>query len=198
MADRRARQCRGGLNGNTLSYNCTMLLVCLCVCRRRRNTALIIIAEQTCSRLELSNTNTPYKPLMSVPLCQCFIWSFLCVTWAVCVCSLHHYYLPEDGMIFNMWFSLMLLLLSNGDCTPLPSPFIPTRGSGLINDWARACTERRAASRQAGSRAGRLVLFSATLCVCGQNRGHFPAEETVVYVLTQGDWAEKLAKERWR
>lgn len=58
----------------------------------------------------------------------------------------------------------MLLLQSNGDFTPLPSPFIRTGGPGLINDWARACTERRVASWQAGSRAGGPVLFSE---MCG-------------------------------
>lgn len=113
-----------------------------CVCIRRHNSALILIAEQTCSRLELSNTNAAYKPLMSGPLHHCFMWSFLCVFLllcvcacaCVCVCSVHRQYLPEDGGIFNMCFSLMLLLQSNGDCTPLPSPFIRTRGPGLIND----------------------------------------------------------------
>lgn len=64
------------------------------------------------------------------------------------------------GGLFNMCFSLMLLLYSNGDCTSLPSPFICTRGAGLINDWARAWTERRAVSRQEG------WFYFQRLCIC--------------------------------
>lgn len=137
---------------------------------------------------------------VSSPL-SVFYVKCVCVCVFPCTISIC---LRTEGFLICV-FSLMLLLQSDGDCAPLPSPFICTRGPGLINDWARACTERRAASRQAGSRAGRLVLFSATLCMslCGWNRGHFPAEETLVYVsareTVQKSWLKNdEGKQKWR
>ena len=148
---------------------------------------------------------------MSAPLCRRVTRSFLSflTTVCLCVCVLCTMSLCQrkgGGGFFNMWFSLMLLLQSDGDCTPLPSSFIRTRGPGLINDWARACTERRAASRQARSRAGKLVFILRIVlcvCVCGRNRGHFPAEETLVYVLAreavQESWLKnREGKQKWR
>lgn len=116
------RQCRGGLNGNMLCYNCIMSPVCLCTVE------LIIIAEQTFRRSHLGS------PLS----------------------------------VFHLEFSLMLPQQPNGDCTPLPGPFIPTRGPGLINDWSRACTVRRAVNRQRGSRGRKaaFILSYCLLCVC--------------------------------
>lgn len=44
---------------------------------------------------------------------------------------------------------------------------------------------------------------SLCVCVCGRNRGHFPAEETLVYVLAgeavQESWLKnREGKQRWR
>lgn len=65
----------------------------------------------------------------------------LCICW--CLPSLQHYRLPERQGMFNMWFSVMpLLLQSDGDCSLTLVPFIRTGGPGLINVLGRDCTQR--------------------------------------------------------